>query len=562
VALYGQCQGQFGWLEVQDYGSYGYALSRNHGLFVQDAWTIGHGLTINAGVRFEKENLPAEDQPKGAPSQPINFSWGDKIAPRIGAAWGHGKLKLFGSYVAVNDVMKLNLAISSFGGQYWQNCNYALDTANLASLVPAFDSAGRYCVGPNASSQANWAGGTTPAGLTFLENQNFRTFPTTCSTCTATQEGVAPSLKPYRQHETAFGADYQLAPNLALEARWDRRRLDHAIEDSAIFNPNIGETFVIVNPGQGVNRTFDGFYKFLYGVSSGCTATTTPSCPDNVPAQRNYDGMEIRLTKGYGHHWAGMFSYTYSRLWGNYSGLTSTDLGDAGGGRNSPNNSRAFDEPFFSWGANGRSASGLMPTDRPNAFKGWTYYELNEGKHHATDIGLFSFLYSGSPQTSYADVGFAFPGAFPTLVAGRGKWIDVTQNPSTGAITVGNPRTFRTPWFAQTNLNVGQSFKFGEAKNIRFSATFDNLFNRRAITAYYSQIDSNFSSQYIAPGGHAIFDGAPFYSAAEHAYDVQALLNSSPTTAGTGPITLNSQYGKPFLFQLSRNIRLTLRFTF
>jgi hypothetical protein len=203
-----------------------------------------------------------------------------------------------------------------------------------------------------------------------------------------------------------------------------------------------------------------------------------------------------------------------------------------------------------------------MPTDRPNAFKGWTYYELNEGKYNATDIGLFSFLYSGSPQTSYADVGFAFPGAFPTLVAGRGKWVDITQDPTTGAITVGNPRTFRTPWFAQTNLNVGQKFKITESKNIRFFATFDNLFNRRAVTAYYSQIDSNFSSQFIAPGGFAIFDGAPFYSAAEHAYNLQALLNNAPTSAATGPITLNSQYGKPILFQISRNIRLGLRFTF
>jgi len=581
------CFGKFGWAQVQDYGSYGYALSRNHGFFVQDSWNLGKGVTINAGVRLEKENLPAENQPKGAPSNPINFGWGDKIAPRLGVAWDvfkNGKMKLFGGYGVVNDVMKLNLAISSFGGQYWQNCAYALDTANLSTLVPAFDAAGRYCggIGTDATTQATWAGGTTPAGLTFLENQNFRTFPTTCGTCTPTAEGVAPNLKPYRQHESTIGGDYQLAKNLALEARWDRRRLDHAIEDSAIFNPNIGETFVIVNPGEGVNKTFDGFYKFLYGPSSGCTATSTPSCPDNIRAQRNYDGVEIRLTKAYGSHWAGMFSYTYSRLWGNYSGLTSTDIGDANGGRNSPNNSRAFDEPFFSWAANGQSSSGLLPTDRPNAFKGYTYYELNEGKHNATDIGIFSVAYSGTPQTSFADVGFAFGGfpSFPTLVAGRGKWIDVTQDPATGLVTVGNPRTFRTPWFMQSDLQLGHSYKFGEAKNIRFSATFYNVFNRRSTTAYYTYINSDFVTTYIAPTSPAclavnngigltgdsscyLFDGAPAYSAYEHPYNVAALLNSSPGIVnGGGPVTIHGQYGKPFLFQLSRNIRLGLRFTF
>src|SRR5262249_15170421 len=149
-------------------------------------------------------------------------------------------------------------------------------------------------------------------------------------------------------------------------------------------------------------------------------------------------------------------------------------------------NSRSFDEPFFSYDSFGKSASGLLPTDRPNAFKGYTYYELNEGHRASTDFGLFSYAYSGSPQTSYLDVGYAFPGAFPTDIVGRGKWVDVSQDPSTGAITMSKPRTFRTPWFLQSDLQVGQSYKISESKALRFSATFTNLFNRRSTTAYYS----------------------------------------------------------------------------
>jgi len=34
-----------------------------------------------------------------------------------------------------------------------------------------------------------------------------------------------------------------------------------------LVNPSIGETFVIVNPGQGVNNTYDNFYNFLYGLT-------------------------------------------------------------------------------------------------------------------------------------------------------------------------------------------------------------------------------------------------------------------------------------------------------
>ena len=69
--------------------------------------------------------------------------------------------------------------------------------------------------------------------------------------------------------------DYQLSRNVAFEARYDRRRLDHVIEDSAIYNPAVGETFVVVNPGQGVNSTFSGFCNFLYGAgNAGCVSQT------------------------------------------------------------------------------------------------------------------------------------------------------------------------------------------------------------------------------------------------------------------------------------------------
>jgi len=573
--VYGGCAGQFGYLTVMDYGSNGHATSVNHGFFFQDAWTMGHGVTINAGLRIEKEYLPAEDQPSGGIQEPINFGWGDKIAPRLGAAWDvfkNGKMKVFGSYGVYNDIMKLNLAISSFGGQYWQNCAYAMNTDQLQNFIPVFNSSTRDCgavIGSDATTNANFAGGVGagPANYYFLENQNFRTFPTTCATCTLTEEGVMPGIKPYRQHDTTFGVDYQISKDLAFEARWDRTRLDHAIEDSAIFNPNIGETFVIVNPGQSLDRTFDGFWNFLYGAPSGCgTGGGNPACPPNIiPAARSYDGVEFRLTKSTSKHWFGMFSYTYSHFRGNYTGLTSTDIGDGGGGRNAPNNSRSFDESFFSWNANGGSSSGLLPTDRPNAFKGYAYYELGEGKHMSTDFGIFQFLYSGTPQTSILDVGFSFAppaGAFPTDIVDRGKWVNVSQDQTTGAITTGNPYTFRTPWYIQTDFSLTQNYKISEQKVVSFTATIPNLLNQRAITAYYPFMESQYFGQYLAPQGLPLFAGVPAYLAYESAYPWQSLLNTMGGNTLTGIGTINSQYGQPYIFQLARNIRLGVKFTF
>src|SRR5450631_305726 len=64
TTTYGACTGQYGYVTIEDFGSLGKATSFNHGLFVQDAWTLGRGVTVNAGVRFDKEYLPGEG---GAP---------------------------------------------------------------------------------------------------------------------------------------------------------------------------------------------------------------------------------------------------------------------------------------------------------------------------------------------------------------------------------------------------------------------------------------------------------------------------------------------------------------
>ena len=121
------CAGQYGYLNVSDFatvlknadGVPVPATDHNHALFVQDAWTVGHGLTLNLGIRVEKETLPAPAGIGIANIKTINFSWADKIAPRLGAAWGSrdGKMKIFGSYGVTNDVMKLLLAQTSFGAQ-------------------------------------------------------------------------------------------------------------------------------------------------------------------------------------------------------------------------------------------------------------------------------------------------------------------------------------------------------------------------------------------------------------------------------------------------------------
>jgi hypothetical protein len=256
--------------------------------------------------------------------------------------------------------------------------------------------------------------------------------------------------------------------------------------------------------------------------------------------------------------WAGTVSYTWSRLYGNYTGLTTTDQIDGGiTGRNSPDTTRSFDEPFYYFTAGGASGNGPLPTDRPNALKGNVYYELPwRSKRMTTTLGIFQQAYEGSPVSSWVDVGLGV--AFPiegTYIFGRGKWVDATTD-ALGNIKLGTPRDRRTPWFTQTDLNLAHSIKVNEhneAQVLTFNATFLNLLNQHAVTAYWAGFNSQFTPNALFQG--EIFNGAAFYQKVESAYNAQ-------TAAANSGVILNSQYGKPNLWQLSRSIRLGVSFRF
>lgn len=598
-AEWGSCAGEYGYLTVQDFatvlktptGTVVPASDWNHALFIQDAWTVGHGLTLNLGLRIEKESLPAPPGIGIAGISSINFSWSDKIEPRLGAAWGSrdGKMKIFGSYGVTNDVMKLLLAQTSWGAQGFETCTYPIGPDagggfSNSDITLEYNAGGRACPTGVANVGAIFQGGIVPAALTdaatgvqLIENVNFRP-----------EEPIAPGVKPYRQHEYVAGVDYQIRRDWAFEARYDRRRLDHVIEDASLADEEAFEIYTVVNPGQGVNKTLNGYANYLtsigdaYGPGTAAFNAnndfgTCTGCPNNPTAVRNYDGLEFRLTKTTTHGFAGMFSYTWSSLWGNYTGLTTTDQIDGGTtGRNSPDTTRSFDEPFYYFGANGKSNDGPLPTDRPSTFKGNVYYQLPwKGNTNTTTFGLFQVAYEGSPMSSFTDLGLA-SGQTPieaTYIFGRGKWVNATTDATTGAVDFGNPYNRRTPWFTQTDFNLQHAIKVNrnnEHQVLSFVATFTNLLNQRNVTSYWGGFNSNYNASFMAlpsslpgcanPGSPFAglcfgFNGAAFYQAAETGYNAQA----ASTASG---LLLNSHYGQPNLWQQSRNIRLGATFTF
>lgn len=536
-----RCQGDWGTVNVRDLGTTGKVGGMNHALYLQDAWTVGKRLTLNLGVRADKESLPSYSTLAGFKG--INFGFGDKVAPRLGASYdmfGNGKLKLYGSYGYFFDIMKFQLPRGSFGGDYWHDCVYALDQPDYTIYKPTRDAAGHYCP---TSGPANL---NTSAGLRFIENFDFRhpsNDPTQPGSLGATGL-IDPNLKPMKQHEYVVGADWALTPSLAFETRYSRKRLDRTIEDAGIIT-NEGEVYYITNPGEGVNTKV--------------AANICPSCPVNPGPNRRYDGVEFRLTKRSTGRWFGQLSYTYSRLYGNYSGLTATDISDGGAARNSPNVDRSFDEPYMSFDAHGRAIDGPLPTDRPNAFKAIGYYRLKWWKFE-TLLGGYQQWYSGTPLTSYISVWGA-----PVFTEGRGNWVDVTTDAS-GNWTTGAVRARRTPQYSQTDFSLVQEMhvsKTNEKLMLGFEANISNLFNQHSATV----IDSNLlRSSFIGPASCGTAGTSCTADATDIVgFDYAALMTKGynyAAQANDDGVILSSIYGHPTSWQNPRNMRFKVRFSF
>jgi hypothetical protein len=529
------CQGLWGTVNLRDLGTTGKVGSWNHGLYIQDAWMLPKGVTLNLGVRFDKESLPSYQ----TNFLGINFGFTDKVAPRLGAAWdvmGNGKLKISGSYAWFYDIMKYEMPRGSFGGDYWHDCVYALDTTSFSSIIPARDANGHYC------PLTGGANGTLPAGMRFIENFDYRqpsndpSYPGSLGPTGL----VDPNLKPMKQHAYVVSAEWAFRPTLSFEARYTRKRLDRTIEDAGIITPT-GEQYYITNPGYGVNAhvpTFD------------CTG-----CPANPKASRRYDGLEFRATKR-SSKWLGIASYSYSRLYGNYSGLTATDISDGGGARNSPNVDRAFDEPMMSFDAHGKLIDGPLGTDRPHTFKGVGYYLLKWWGME-TSIGGFQQIYSGTPLSSYISVWGA-----PVFTEGRGQFANVTRDPTTGNWTLGNVSSRRTPAYLQTDMSLKHDVKVNksnEAMRVSFEIQVFNIFNQHSVTLINQNLVRTGS---ISPDSCTSTGGCPGtnlsgidYKALLAGYDWIAVSNSSARI-------LNSLYGLPYGWQDARSVRMQIKFVF
>ncbi len=541
------CQGRYGYFIVGGLTTTNTGTDHQYAnaLYIQDAWQVGHGLTLNLGLRFDKERQPPYD-PNRFPT--VEFGWGDKIAPRLGGAYDllhNGKVKVYGSYGKFYDIMKMGLARGSFGSDYWHECVYALDDPDYTKITPTAQIGG----GCPAS-------GPAPGVNTgrFIENLDLR-----ATKADPRDPAIQPNMKPMSQHEYATGVDWAISENWGLETRYSRKRLDNAIEDMSITD-NLG--FYIGNPGSGfadllhrpVVTPDDNGNPYLTSVPF-CA-----ECPPVVGPHRRYDGVEFRLSRRPTGRLFGTVSYTYSRLEGNYAGLTNSDPTDGNGGRHSPNNGRAFDLPTQTYVPTGQPDDGPLSTDRPHTAKAFGFYRLRWHKME-TLIGVTQAAYQGTPINSCLSV--VGTSSACQWAEGRGNFVRLSRA-ANGDIVKGDVvHDARTDPFVQTDLSVHHEIRIAEGKRLGFEVNIANLFNQHAAVGVNEYVMQG--SLLISPTRASRFSGDPQvdWGKVMRPYNYIDALNGTGSFAGVqAPIILNGQYGLPNVFQLARNVRLAIRFSF
>jgi len=263
--------------------------SKDASLFAQDSYKVLSNLTINGGIRWERQSVLNRDGD-------VAFSLNNELAARVGFVFdptNTGKAKIYANYGRFYENIPQDINIRAFGGEVTAfSYNLSPDPAN-------------FLPNPAAPRRSTLLGGAEP---------------------------VDPNLKGQFIDEWLGGFEYEVMPNTTAGVRFVHRNLGRVIEDFLV--PSSGEYF-IANPAEGTLGQTLAFYD---GVN------TAPA----PPAERKSNSLEFSLRKRYADNWQFLASYVFSKLEGNYDGTFQNSTGQL-----DPNINSAFDYADFLVNAQG-----------------------------------------------------------------------------------------------------------------------------------------------------------------------------------------------------------------
>lgn len=247
--------------------------SEGQAIYLQDTWTIDQ-LTVNAGVRAEKWEHFDSNGTKSA-----SFDW--DLAPRLSLVYdlfGDGRTKIFG-----------------FGGRYYDPIRN-----NMSDFAGAL-------TGPVDEEQINING----TWVTFR----------TRGGATTPDALFAPSTKTPYTDEAMIGFSTTIGSDIGVSITAVNRKTRDIMEDFdlALYSDPNGDT----STGHADANSFFYLPLSYFGYSSAPNSNYVIGTLKG--GKRDYNGLEIVVTKYKTDNWMGQVSYTYNDASGNSNSDSNAD---------------------------------------------------------------------------------------------------------------------------------------------------------------------------------------------------------------------------------------------
>ena len=457
---------------AQGFGTPGFNFATNDlAFFVQDDWRIRPRLTLNLGLRWDTELMPAPQIPNGAVPLTNHFPSDHRdFGPRLGFAWdifGGGKTILRGGYgIFYGRIINSTIfnAIANTGVSAGQS---------TISLLPGQTSAPLY---PNII-----AAGSAPPGLNVIQ--------------------FAPNSRLPQIQEYDLEVERQIATNTVVSVSYVGSVGGHLprFVDTNLAPTLLTTTYNVVRgslDGQTVAVPYFGVPKFPKGTTGRPNNAFGAITDISYSVNSNYNALVAGLNRRFYKNLQVQSSFTWSRA---------NDYGQASQTFTATNNVL---NPFNLQGEYSRSNFDIR--DRFTTALVWTpdYYR---GQHMLLKELLNGFTISplitassGAPFTPL--VSGNAPGqtingvAYTSVTGGSGILADGGTNrpPFFG------PNSFQMPRTTNVDLRLQKAFTLRESVKLTFSGDAFNILNHNNITAVnatmYTVCAPNVACSALGPG--------------------------------------------------------------
>jgi hypothetical protein len=398
---------------------------RTHAVFVNDSWRVNDGVSINLGLRWDKN--------QGADAIGNLISNSSKLSHRIGVVWDPAK---DGKWT-----------INASTGRYVSGINSAIAETSPAGSPASYT---WFYQGPAINPDANAANLVTPD---VAIQQVFNWFNANGGASRPLRSADVPGVN------TLIGGSLD-SPN--------------AIEYAAGVSRQIGQRGSV--RVDWVFRDFNDFYITRTDLSTGQTTNAAGTAFDvnlienSNDLERRYQGGTFQATYRVGAGLDVGGNYTLSRTWGNFDGENPAS---------GPLTAQLFSYPEYReqrW----NQPDGNLGTDQRHRVRLWgTYHVPMSATAGSLDVGVVYGAASGTPYT--------FGGATstsPGTGVGRINSTPYVTNPgyATPVTSVEyyffERDAYRTEAQFRTDLSVNYQYRLAGGVDLFFHSEVLNLFNQ------------------------------------------------------------------------------------